>query len=274
MAVGRSDFEERKRNRINHLEEKAEKASKEAERLYKKSHDAVKGIEPGQPILVGHHSEGKHRAAVKKMNSAMDKSVASRDKSAYYQEKAEKAKNNKSISGDDPEAVTRYKSKLKKLKAVQAYMKAGNAYWRKNKTMKGFAGFLDKEAELIDKKMKTAYPWIQKSGPYENWRLRNNNAEIRRIKEKLESLDKLDSTAAETITFKGGEMRVNEEINRVQFIFDSVPSEEVRAMLKHNGFKWAPSEGAWQRLRTENAVRTAKNLISILEKNENKGEIA
>jgi frataxin-like iron-binding protein CyaY len=265
MAVGRSDFEERKKNRINHLEEKAEKASNEAEQQYNKSHDAVEGIELGQPILIGHHSEKKHRAAVKKMRSAMEKSVDSREKSAYYQEKVEKAEKNKSISGDDPEAVNRYKTKLKKLEAVQAYMKAANAYWRKNKTMKGFDGLSDEEAEKIDERMKTAYSWVQKSGPYEDWRLKNNNAEIRRIKEQLENLENLDSMEAETITFMGGEMRINTEINRVQFIFDSVPSEEVRSLLKHNGFKWAPSEGAWQRQRTQIAVNTAKSLIPKLE---------
>ena len=265
MAVGRKDFEERKKSRIINLKEKAAKANKEADQYYQKSNDAMKGIEPGQPVLAGHHSEKNHRAAIKKMRSAMDKSVASKGKSAYYQEKAEIAESNKSISGDDPEAVSRYKAKLKKLEAIQAYMKAANNYWRKNKTMKGYAGLLDTEAEKIDERMKTALSWVQKSGPYEDWRLRNNNAEIRRIKEKIASLEKLDSMSAETITFKGGEMRVNVEINRVQFIFDSVPSEEVRSILKHNGFKWAPSEGAWQRQRTQNAVNTAKSLILKLE---------
>ena len=267
MPTGRDDFEKRKENRINNLKEKAAKANKEADQYYQKSNDAVKGIEPGQPVLAGHHSEKKHRTAIKKMRSAMEKSAASRNKSACYQEKAETAKKNKSVSGDDPEAVNRYKAKLNKLEALQAFMKTANAFWRKNKTMKGYAGLLDKEAEKIDEKMKTAYSWVQKSGPYEDWRLRNNNAEINRIKRQIESLEKLDSMPAETTAFIGGEMRVNLEINRVQFIFDNVPSEEVRSLLKHNGFKWSPSEGAWQRQRTQNAVSIAKSLIAILEKN-------
>jgi len=265
MAIGRSDHEERKEDRINYLAEKAVKAKKESNRHVQRSIDAGRGIEFGQPILVGHHSEKRHRAAIRKQDEAMQKAMAENDKSDYYQSRAEAAAGNNSISGDDPEAVNKYKEKLAKLEAFQEYMKAINSYWRKHKTMKGYPGLVDSDAEQIDERMKTAYSWVQKSGPYESWRLSNNNAEINRIKEKLKNLSQLDSMAAEIITFKGGEMRVSLDINRVQFIFDGKPSDEIRSLLKHNGFRWAPSEGAWQRQRTRNAVCIAKGLIPKLE---------
>ena len=265
MAIGRSDHEERKEDRINYLAEKAVKAKKESNRHVQRSIDAGRGIEFGQPILVGHHSEKRHRAAIRKQDEAMQKAMAENDKSDYYQSRAEAAAGNNSISGDDPEAVNKYKEKLAKLEAAQEQMKSVNAYWRKQRTMKGYPGMSDKGAEEIDEQMKTAYSWVQKSGPCESWRLSNNKAEIRRVKEKLESLEKLDSMATEIITFNGGEMRIRVDINRVQFIFDSKPSDEVRFQLKHNGFRWAPSEGAWQCQRTLVAVRIAKSLISKLE---------
>lgn len=31
-------------------------------------------------------------------------------------------------------------------------------------------------------------------------------------------------------------------------IFDGKPEADVRAVLKKHGFKWAPSQGAWQRM--------------------------
>jgi len=261
MAVGRSDYKERREDRIDALANKARKANIESKAYVQKSIRAGQGIEFGQPILVGHHSEKRHRAAIKKINSNMEKAVASEDKSEYYQHRAEAAENNNAISGDDPEAVNRYNEKLEHLEALQKYMKSANAYWRKHKTMKGYTDMPEKEALEIDERMKTAYSWVQKSGPYESWRLSNNNAEIRRIKEKLESLKELDSMTAETIKFDGGEMRVNTEINRVQIIFDDIPAKEIRTKLKSYGFKWAPSEGAWQRQRTPNAVQAAKILI-------------
>jgi hypothetical protein len=56
-------------------------------------------------------------------------------------------------------------------------------------------------------------------------------------------------------------MVVNTEINRVQTIFDVIPAPEKRALLKSCGFKWSPSEKAWQRQRTLKAVHAAKWII-------------
>jgi hypothetical protein len=48
----------------------------------------------------------------------------------------------------------------------------------------------------------------------------------------------------------------NFEENRIQIVFDGKPSAEVRAELKGNGFRWAPSQSAWQR-QLNNAGRYA-----------------
>ena len=44
---------------------------------------------------------------------------------------------------------------------------------------------------------------------------------------------------------------------RIQFIFEDKPDEETRNILKNNGFKWAPSQGAWQRQLTRNGQWSA-----------------
>ena len=61
--------------------------------------------------------------------------------------------------------------------------------------------------------------------------------------------------AAETVTIKGESAQVirNKEEMRLQLIFDGKPSEETRTQLKANGFRWAPSCMAWQRLLNDNA---------------------
>ena len=66
--------------------------------------------------------------------------------------------------------------------------------------------------------------------------------------------------APEGWTFEGGEVVINTELNRVQIIFDGKPDEEMRAKLRHNAFKWAPSQGAWQRQYTRNALYAAKEV--------------
>jgi hypothetical protein len=97
--------------------------------------------------------------------------------------------------------------------------------------------------------------------PFPTWALSNNSAEIRRVKEKLEELNRLDKMEAESTKFSGGEMLINIAINRIQFIFDDIPSLEIRKLLKSYGFKWSPSEKAWQRQRTLNAVSAANYII-------------
>ena len=53
---------------------------------------------------------------------------------------------------------------------------------------------------------------------------------------------------------------MNREENRVQIIFDGKPDADVRAALKQNGFRWAPSQGAWQRMLNQNGICAARQV--------------
>jgi hypothetical protein len=139
-------------------------------------------------------------------------------------------------------------------------MKAVNKAFAKGDDALKALGFTDEQIA----KMKSGMPSYERK-PYPTWALSNNNAEIRRVKEKIEQLSKLDIVAMETINFKGGKLLINTEVNRVQFLFDDKPGEEIKALLKSNGFRWAPSESAWQRQRTMNAIGAAKRLVSEIE---------
>lgn len=52
----------------------------------------------------------------------------------------------------------------------------------------------------------------------------------------------------------------NIEANRLQIKFDYKPDEEVRNILKGNGFKWSPKNEAWQRQLTSNALRSFEHI--------------
>jgi hypothetical protein len=52
------------------------------------------------------------------------------------------------------------------------------------------------------------------------------------------------------------------EDNRLQIFFPGKPSDTIRSELKCNGFKWAPSIGAWQRMRSYEAIQRAKEIVS------------
>ena len=55
-------------------------------------------------------------------------------------------------------------------------------------------------------------------------------------------------------------------MGRIQFLFDDKPDEDTRSLLKSHGFRWAPSEGAWQRLLNDNGRSAARAVKAALEK--------
>lgn len=70
------------------------------------------------------------------------------------------------------------------------------------------------------------------------------------------------SGAAKIVTINGETAQVicNKEAMRLQLIFEGKPTDETRNILKSNGFKWAPSQGAWQRLLNSNAEWALKQI--------------
>lgn len=162
------------------------------------------------------------------------------------------------ISADDPNALGRLRNKLAELEAMQEEMKIANAYYRKHKTLVGFDAFTDEEARHKDTEIKAGYSWEQ--CPYPSFMLTNNNANIKRIRERIGAMEKLAAKPTEGWQFDGGKVIINTELNRLQILFDAKPDGETRSKLKRHGFKWAPSQGVWQRQYTDNAVRAAKSV--------------
>lgn len=78
--------------------------------------------------------------------------------------------------------------------------------------------------------------------------LQNNNANIHRVEERVKSLKAVKEKGTKETEFELFKVVENVEAMRLQIIFDEKPEADVRAVLKKNGFKWAPSQGAWQRM--------------------------
>lgn len=55
----------------------------------------------------------------------------------------------------------------------------------------------------------------------------------------------------------------NRADNRLQIFFEEKPDGETRSALKSNGFRWAPSAGAWQRQLNDNAIYAAGRVACI-----------
>ena len=157
------------------------------------------------------------------------------------------------ISADDRQAVEKLEAKLEGLKADQEHMKAVNAYYRKHKTLDGCPGLTDEGIAKLRASMER--DWRKDPVPYPSFHLSNNNANIRRVQQRIDDLKNWGDFVG--WEFPGGKAEINEGENRLQLFFDEKPTEEQRQELKHNGFKWAPSQGAWQRQLNRNAIFAA-----------------
>ena len=165
---------------------------------------------------------------------------------------------NRVISSDDPNAIQKLQDKLEMCEKSQKYMKEVNAYYRKNGTCEGFPGMEAARAARLDESVRQAYSWDKQ--PFPSYALTNNSAEIRRLKQRIEKLTVNQEVGFVGWTFDGGEVVANSEENRLQILFDEKPDEQKRSALKGNGFKWSPSQGAWQRQLNDNAIYAASRM--------------
>lgn len=167
------------------------------------------------------------------------------------------------ISSDDPLALEKLRDKLAKLEKHQETMKAANAAIRMKDTAKGDAKLAELGYTQEEIKQLREPDFCGRIG-YPSYELSNNNANIHRIRERIAELEKRAAEPTpEGWEFDGGRVEINTEINRLQIIFDDKPDADTRAELKGEGFRWAPSQNAWQRQYTPNALRAAKRIKCI-----------
>ncbi len=170
----------------------------------------------------------------------------------------------------DPNAREMLTDRLEHLQAELDRDKKLNAYWRKHKTFIGCPDISESRAEKLTQEtneMLNRCAWITK--PFPDYELTSLRDKIKRTQERLEELDRRQATAENPDSgnnekFDGGEIIRNIELDRLQIIFDEIPSAEIRAALKDNGFRWSPKNKAWQRQLTSNAENALQklNLVS------------
>lgn len=259
------NFEEHREKRIANAKRLAVKNEREAESLYNSAHEMASFIPFGQPILVGHHSEKRDRRYREKIHNKFGKSFEKREKAEYYAEKAKTIENNDAISSDDPQAMQKLTDKLKSLQEAQEFMKSANKYIMK----KDRAGFLKMPhaTEKLWEDLTT--PNVMGHIGFAHYSLSNNGANIRRIQKRIEQLKAQDVRPPIDKTVNGVRIFENREANRLQIVFKGKPNEEIRKQLKSNGFRWSPTQSAWQRHISNWAFHSAIDMAEKLTKDDN-----
>jgi hypothetical protein len=108
---------------------------------------------------------------------------------------------------------------------------------------------------------------------YPTYMITNSNQRIKNIKDRIAQLEKFEELKkiepSKEIEINGVKIIDNLEANRLQMIFNGKPDENIRKLLKSNGFRWSPSNGAWQRYRSYEAERKAKIIAESLNTEDN-----
>lgn len=258
----KNDFNERKAKRIETALNRAAKNEAESNQLYKTAQYMAGMIPLGQPILVGHHSEKRDRNFRNKIHNTFGKAYEKSNKAEYYEDKAEAIAYNTAIFSDDPEALQKLKFKLKGLQELHEFMKAANKCIKKqDKT-----GFLALPFATEQLWVELFTPDRFKRAGFPSFKLTNNNATIRATEKRMEELSRKITKPVFDEVINGVRIYENTEANRLQLIFEGKPEEKIRKELKGHGFRWSPTEGAWQRHISDYALYAAKQITQNITK--------
>lgn len=256
-----NSYELKLQQRKERLEDHANRLRNEGNARINRAHTMAEAIPFGQPILIGHHSEKRDRNYRGRIHNGFAKGFETLKAADEVASRAASVGTG-GVSSDDPDGVAKLKEQLAKCEANQTRMIAANKALRKNddgalRTI-GFNDATIAKLKEPDFCGRTGFPSFETT---------NNGANIRRIKERIEVLER-NATRETKETERQDGLRIleNADENRLQIIFPSKPSEQARAILKKHGFRWSPMAGAWQRHLNNSARWQADNAIAAIDK--------
>lgn len=186
---------------------------------------------------------------------------------AYKQRIKNILTNTAPIKAGDADAIERLTDKISDLEAEKELMKRVNAFYRKHRTFEGIEEEIPEEftpqmKRHIKYMLNFLGDYMQRTGHV--FDTANSNQEIARLKDRLKKLQEVKEAGTTEEENELFTIIRNTEIMRLQLVFDGKPDQETRDILKHNGFKWAPSQNAWQRQLTDSAEYSLKRVIEAL----------
>ena len=147
----------------------------------------------GQPILVGHHSEKRHRRDIERIDGGIRRSIESSQMAESMASRAEsiRAQAETAIYSDDADAIERLEEKLADMIAERERYKTENAAWRKanREAIKGMSAWERDNAQ-----------------PHRSYKGTNLSGNISRTKARIEQLkrEKVQGPRDRMITARRG----------------------------------------------------------------------
>ena len=184
---------ERMERRLARRLEWAESRDLKSEQGFKKASNIADKIPMGQPILVGHHSEGHARRDQSRIESGMRQGVESMHMAAHHRSKADgiASQLDRSIFSDDPDAIEQLQARIAELEAKAATIKAYNITARQAAKTGGHGDLSllaeDDRTDLLVIARVASYQ-LRPGYGFPAYKTSNLNANIRRLKQRLAAL--------------------------------------------------------------------------------------
>jgi hypothetical protein len=220
----------------------------------------------GQPILVGHHSEGRHRRDLARADRALGNAVHA-DRAA--KDAAERARTSgHAIQVGDDDATAALRAKIQEAEATHA------AYTRHNREARKGTHAIGEECSGCKLFARDGAHMMTEGIRLPPYVLTNSRGRIKQAKQQLLKAQKVaerkteaanqDQCAPPLATGQGWQICNDIEDDRVRVYFDWKPPAELRAIVNGYGFRWSPTVGAWQRQNTANGMYAARRVAAAL----------
>lgn len=175
------------------------------------------------------------------------------------------------IMAGDSDAIQRLQAEIDNAERLQEMMKAVNAAWRKSRgdreaqvaamTAAMVAAGMGEKAEYRSRQL--IEPDFCGRIGFADYELKNNNANIRRMKQRLAAIQVAKSKPDTEIEGENARIEDCPAENRVRLYFPGKPAADIRNKLKSSGFRWAPSLECWQAYRNDRSFVTAREVAGV-----------
>ena len=187
-------YRERREARAARREAWAESRDRKAAASFAKAAAIADNIPLGQPILVGHHSEGRARRDQQRIEDGMFAGVAHSKMADHHERAAETIRQqlDRSIYSDDHDAIEKLEARIAGLEAERDAIKAFNAAARKAKgdtaTITALVMALPAELRESWESCAKYASYQMNGGQFPSYATSNLSGNIKRNRDRLEKL--------------------------------------------------------------------------------------
>ena len=251
---------ERLERKLERREEWAAKAAGRSSAAWEQAHKLGEMIPFGQPILVGHHSEKRHRKHIDKIDRAGQRGLEEYRKAEHHSSKADGLAHqlDRSVFSDDDDAIEQLEARIAEREEERDRMKAANAAWKKagkpapNAGAEAWRPVADKVGadftlravqSLVHQGRSDGGTWVPFSWakPFD---LTNIGARIRTDRERIEEIQRRQARTARAEAAGGVAVeRCGDAGEWCTVTFAEKPERAVLDALRAAGFRWGA--GRW-----------------------------